>query len=176
MKLYPEMFVSPWHLIVVFFALIAGVGLMIGKYDRKTVLRSTGLSALVFYFIVTIPVGLITQDSLYKQETMQTKLDQRFEELKEKSSLSSVQDHIIVYVGAYGGKEDTDILVYAGNYHSSETFTGDIKVTVYDMNEEEVFTETYEQVTLAPGEKKKLDSTYTSQPMNTYQYLYEAQP
>lgn len=176
MKLYPEMFLSPWHLIVLLFVLIAWVGLMIGRYDRKTILRSTGLTALVFYFIVTIPVGLITQDSLYKQETMQAKLDQRFEEKKEKSSLTSLQDHIMVHVGAYGGKDDTDILVYAGNYHSSETFTGYIKVTVYDMNEEEVFTETYESVTLAPGEKEKLDTTYTSQPMDTYQYEYEAQP
>ncbi|MEK6994002.1 hypothetical protein [Paenibacillus sp. FSL K6-1566] len=176
MKLYPEMFLSPWHLIVLLFVLIAWVGLMIGRYDRKTILRSTGLTALVFYFIVTIPVGLITQDSLYKQETMLAELDQSFAEQKEKSSLMSVQDHIMVYVGAYKNDDGADILVYAGNYHSSETFTGNIKVSVYDKDKEDVFAKTYEHVTLAPGEKKELDTTYTSQPMDTYYIQYEAQP
>ncbi|MEC0203371.1 hypothetical protein P4H39_12070 [Paenibacillus lautus] len=59
MKLYPEMFISPWHLIVIVLALIAFIGLIKGGYDRKTVLRSTGLSTLAFYFILTIPIGLI---------------------------------------------------------------------------------------------------------------------
>ncbi|MGV2685821.1 hypothetical protein GNF82_15915, partial [Clostridium perfringens] len=80
MKLYPEMFISPWHLIVIVLALIAFIGLIKGGYDRKTVLRSTGLSTLAFYFILTIPIGLITQESLYKEETMLTDLDQNFED------------------------------------------------------------------------------------------------
>ena len=70
-------------------------------YDRKTVLRSTGLSTLVFYFILTIPIGLITQESLYKEETMLTDLDQNFEDKKADSQLQSLKDYVVLHVGAY---------------------------------------------------------------------------
>ena len=100
MKLYPEMFISPWHLIV-----IVGTNclhrLNQRGYDRKTVLRKTGLSTLAFYFILTIPIGLITQESLYKEETMLTDLDQNFEDKKAGSELQSFEDYIVVHAGAY---------------------------------------------------------------------------
>lgn len=176
MKLYPEMFISPWHLIVIVLALIAFIGLIKGGYDRKTVLRSTGLSTLAFYFILTIPIGLITQESLYKEETMLTDLDQNFEDKKAGSELQSFEDYIVVHAGAYKNEDDADIEIYAGNYHESQTFNGQITLFVYDKNDEEVFTETYKNVTLGPGEKKKLDTSFTSHPMETYRYRYETHP
>ncbi|WP_054405343.1 hypothetical protein [Paenibacillus solani] len=176
MKLYPQMFISPWHLIVIVLALIAFIGLRIGGYDRKTVLRSTGLSTLAFYFFLTIPIGLITQDSLYKEETMLTHLDQNYEEKKADGELRSIGDYITVHAGAYRRKDKADIEVYAGNYHESQTFQGNITLFLYDKNDDEVFTEMYENITLAPGEKKKLDSTFTSQPMETYRYRYKTHP
>lgn len=176
MKLYPEMFLSPWHLIVVVLALIAFIGLIKGGYDRRTVLRSTGLSTLVFYFILTIPIGLITQESLYKEETMLTDLDQNFVDKKAGSQLQSLKDYVVLHVGAYKNEDDADIVVYAGNYHESQAFNGHITLFVYDKNDEEVFTEMYRDITLAPGEKKKLDTSFTSQPMDTYRYRYETHP
>lgn len=176
MKLYPEMFLSPWHLIVLVMVLIAFIGLMMGGYDRKTVLRSTGISALVFYFILTIPIGLVTQESLYKEETMIQGLDQRYKDKQSNDQLGEANDYVITYVGAYKNEDDADIVVYAGNYHESQTFNGHIKVYLYDHDDEEVFIKTYEGVTLKPGEKKKLESTFTSHPMNTYRFHYETQP
>ncbi|AWP30639.1 hypothetical protein AWU65_08210 [Paenibacillus glucanolyticus] len=176
MKLYPEMFLSPWHLIVLLMVLIAFIGLIMGGYDKKTVLRSTGLSALIFYFMLTIPIGLITQESLYKEETMIQSLDQRYEDKQANGQLHGTQDYVIAYVGAYKNEDDADIVVYAGNYHATQTFSGHIRVYLYDSEDEEVFIKTYEGVTLEPGEKKKLDSTFTSHPMTTYRFHYEAQP
>ena len=176
MKLYPEMFLSIWHLAVPILVLIALIAMLVGGYDKRTILKSTGSSLLIFYCIVTLPVGLITQQNMYREDTMTETLDLRYEERKE--SLSGITDpgsYIMVHVGAFKDDESTDVLVFAGNYHESESFTGTIHVKLFDKDGQEVFTETYESVTLQPGEKKKIDKTFTSQPMEKYQYEFNAQ-
>ena len=173
MKLYPEMFFSVWHLAALILTLIAFIALIIGGYDRRTILKSTGSSLLIFYCIVTIPVGLITQENLHKEEKMLVALDQKYEKAKSAGS----EEKVIVHVGAFADEDDDNaLLVYAGNYHEAQSFTGSISVTVYDQNDEEVFTETYKDISLQPGEKRKIDSTFTSRPMDTYTYIFEAQP
>ena len=107
---------------------------------------------------------------------MLTDLDQNFEDKKAGSELQSFEDYIVVHAGAYKNEDDADIEIYAGNYHDSQTFHGHITLFVYDKNDDEVFTEMYKNVTLAPGEKKKLDTAFTSQPMETYRYRYETHP
>ncbi|MCM3782527.1 hypothetical protein M3231_06050 [Neobacillus mesonae] len=174
MKLYPEMFFSPWHLIVVVMVFIAFIGLVVGKYDRRTILKSTGLSALVIYFIVTIPVGLIVQESSYKEEKIIEALDQ--EHVEQRANLNyAATDGISLYVGAFEDDDSSEIIVYAGNY-GSENFTGSINVMVSDEEFKELLNETYEDIELRPGQKKEIDSFYTTQPMDTYMFTYKTQP
>lgn len=176
MKLYPEMFFSIWHLAVPILVLIAFIALLVGGYDKRTILKSTGSSLLIFYCIVTLPVGLITQQNLYREDKMIETLDLRYEERKEAlSGITDLGSYIMVHVGAFKDDESTDLLLYAGNYHESESFTGTVQVKLFDMDGQEVFTRIYESVTLQPGEKKKIDTTFTSQPMDKYQYEFNAQ-
>ncbi|GAB6927639.1 hypothetical protein JCM10914A_16220 [Paenibacillus sp. JCM 10914] len=174
MKLYPEMFISPWHLIVLVLVIIAFIGLIMGGYDRKTVLRCTGISAIVFYCLLTIPVGLVTQNYMYTEETMIQEMDRNFEERAD--LVVSPDDYVIAHVGAYKRNEYANILVYVGNYHETESFSGQISVLLKDMDGNEVFTTTYDDVSLAPGQKIEVEKTSTSQPMETYSYNFRTHP
>ena len=42
MKLYPEMFISPWHLIVIVLALIAFIGLIKGVMTERPCFATLG--------------------------------------------------------------------------------------------------------------------------------------
>ncbi|MGM1045465.1 MAG: hypothetical protein ACQEXX_04900 [Bacillota bacterium] len=171
------MFFSVWHLAVPVLVLIALIALIAGGYDKRTILKSTGSSLLIFYCMVTLPVGLITQENMHRNETMIEKLDGQFEKRREHvDELTDVQPYIVVHVGAFSDGDDSELLVYAGNYHESQSFTGNVLLWVYDHDEEIVFTENYQNVTLQPGEKKELDSTFTSRNMETYTFEFEAQP
>ncbi|WP_054958066.1 hypothetical protein [Paenibacillus dakarensis] len=178
MKLYPEMFLSIWHLAVLIFVLIAFIAMVVGGYDKRTILRSTGGSLIIFYIIVTIPVALFTEQSLYQKDTMISGLDQRFEENKEMiSSTSALESYIKVHIGAFQAKDEdrSKVLVYAGNYHESESYSGSLYVVLVDHDGNEVFAKTYEEITLKPGEKKEIESTFTTQPMDTFRYNFKAQ-
>lgn len=174
MKLYPEMFISPWHLIVVVLVIIAFTALVIGKYDKRTILKSTGISALVIYFCVTIPIGLIVHESSYKEEMMLDELNQEHASPVHKLNAES-NDEVYITVGAFKDEESAHVLVYAGNY-SNTTFDGDLEVVVFDQEMNTVFSETYEGIHLKPGAQKEIDEIYTSQPMQTFRYSYTTQP
>lgn len=175
MKLYPELFLTPWHFVVLIAAVIAFSALIIGKYDGKTVVKNTAISALMVYVFITFILMVVMQDSMYKKETMISELDNEYTESAGKWNKDS-DDDVALYVGAYRLEKQADIRVYAGNYHDSETFNGDITVVVHDHDNQEVFTKTYESVTLRPGEKKQLEQIYTEQPMDTYRFGYETRP
>ena len=80
MNIYPELFLSPWHLIALSLTLIAFIALVVGGYERKTILRSSAMSFLFFYGISLLVTGSLTQEQKYIEEVMLERLDQRYED------------------------------------------------------------------------------------------------
>ncbi|NMO94510.1 hypothetical protein [Paenibacillus lemnae] len=175
MKLYPEMFLSPWHSAVIILGLIAWIAMMVGGYDRKTVLKSTGMSLLAFYGIVTFMVVVISQEGKYVEEKMTTAIDERYEEIKDKLQYSEAPG-VLAHVGAFSDEDGgTKWVIYAGNY-SSQPFTGTLEIVVTDEDKQELLEKTYRDVSLEPGEKKEIDSVFTSKDIEQYWHTFEAIP
>lgn len=167
MKLYPEMFISIWHLAVPLMTLIAFIAMLAGGYDRKTVLKSTGGAFLSFYIFVTVPVGLVTQQTMYQKEQMIAGLDQQHAQNEYIQGLEEAR--ISGYTLAFKDEDgDSTIHLYAGNYHESQPFTGTLTLSIYNENNEELYLKTYSDITLQPGEKKKIDIFHTTKRIDNY--------
>ncbi|MFD2627285.1 hypothetical protein [Oceanobacillus kapialis] len=171
MEFYPEMFISKWHLVVVFLAGIVWIGLVIGGYGKKTVITSTLKWLVAFYIIVTVPVALSVMDAKHIEEEMITGLDETYASNKG----SVLQDHLAAYVSSFEDEDgDFEIVIYAGNYHAAQEFVGDVHIVIAAEDGSILREETYEEVSLEPGEKIELDSYYTTDDApDTFQYWFE---
>ncbi|MFI2857189.1 hypothetical protein ACH6EH_08585 [Paenibacillus sp. JSM ZJ436] len=177
MRLETEMFVSVWHLAVPVLVLIAFIGMVAGGYDRRTTLKSTGWSLVVFYAFVTFTTVIVSQESLYVEEKMVQDMDEYHAEIKDRLPFSEAPG-IVAYVGAFLDEDDgTKWVIYAGNYGSAP-FTGTVSVTVTDEDRiTELLKRTFEEVHLAPGEKKELDTVYSLESRdNPYLMQFKAAP
>lgn len=175
MSLYADMFISKWHLITLVLILIAWIALIAGGYDKRTILRSGGGAVLLLYIVSTIPIATITHGAHKIDESMRSELDLHYQDRVNKSEVREDIDRLAVAAGAFEDDGDTyDIRVYAGNYSSSYMFQGSLTFTTYDAQGKVVHEKSYDNVTLAPGEKKELDNYYTSSTFSTYRYTFTA--
>ncbi|WP_138494431.1 hypothetical protein [Paenibacillus pinistramenti] len=172
MNLVPEMFLSKWHLITLGMIIVAWIALGIGGYDRKTVLRS-GLGATVLlYVITTAAIAPFVQYKDAVEKRMIAELDRQYAARQESGQELSGSDQLAAAAAAF--REDTSYImyIYAGNYSESEPFTGSLIMRIYDDSGKLLQEETYEKLTLKPGEKKKLDSLYSSKSGGKYEYQF----
>lgn len=176
MKFYPEMLFSPWHIIAIGLTCIAFIALIAGGYERKTILRSSGLSFLFFYGVSLLTTGIFMQEQKYIEEVMLTRLDERYEEIKHQQH-APPYDSIIITVGGFlDDDQDARLVIYSGNYHETQPFHGDIHVEAFEVDGERFYEETFRNVTLAPGERKQIDKRYTFHKSDTIHYQYRIQP
>ncbi|EGL15611.1 MULTISPECIES: hypothetical protein [unclassified Paenibacillus] len=92
-----------------------------------------------------------------------------------KSEVREDIDRLAVAAGAFSDDDSYDIRAYVGNYSSSYTFQSSLPFTTYDAQGQVVHEKSYDNVIIiAPGEKKKLDSYYTSNTFVTYRYTFTA--
>ncbi|MFE4571937.1 hypothetical protein [Paenibacillus chitinolyticus] len=174
MSLYADMFISKWHLITLGLILIAWIALIAGGYDKRTILRSGGGAVLLLYIVSTIPIAAITHGAHKIDESMRSELDRHYQERMSKSEVWEDIDRLAVAAGAFSDDDSYDIRVYAGNYSSAYTFRGSLTFTTYDAQGQVVHEKSYDNVIIAPDEKKKLDNYYTSNTFVTYRYTFTA--
>ncbi|PAV30576.1 hypothetical protein CIL05_05600 [Virgibacillus profundi] len=169
MEFYPEMFLSKWHLIVIFFTVIAFVSLLIGKYPKKVVVKSTFLAFIVFYIMATIPIAAITYDSEKREEYITAGLNDVYEHNKGLDN-----DHLVVFVGGFEDDDgDLTVKVFIKNFHQEKSFDGIVRVAILDENREVITEETYTDVSLKAGEQKEIDPYLTDDSFEQFQYIFE---
>ena len=169
MEFYPEMFLSKWHFIVIFFTVIAFVSLLIGKYPRKVVIKSTFSAFIVFYIIATIPIAAIYYDSEKRDEYITAGLQDVYEHNR-----GLVNDHLVVFVGGFEDSDgDLTVKVFVKNFDQEKTFDGIVHVAILDENKEVIEEETYSDVTLKAGEQKEIDAYLSGDSFEEFQYLFE---
>ncbi|MCY9590825.1 hypothetical protein [Paenibacillus chitinolyticus] len=159
MSLYADMFISKWHLITLGLILIAWIALIAGGYDKRTILRSGGGAVLLLYIVSTIPIATITHGAHKIDESMRSELDRHYQERMSKSEVREDIDRLAVAAGAFSDDDSYDIRVYAGNYSSAYTFRGSLTFTTYDAQGQVVHEKSYDNVIIAPGEKKSSTTT-----------------
>lgn len=168
MVIYPEVFLSKWHLIVLFLTVIAFIGLRIGGYSTKTVMITTMKSFVTFYVAFTVIFTGITYDTKHMENQMTTWMDQTYEDNK-----GMANDHLAAFVGSFGDDADLTVKVYAGNYHQTKEFEGTVEVIVFDAEGEILKDETYEDITLDPGDKIEIDSYHSKENPDQFNYYFE---
>lgn len=165
MDLYPELFISKWTLIALIFTVLACIGLIISKYTKQQIIKTTIRVAIISYLVVTIPVGIITYQTNFHERDMIKELNRIHEEKGE--------DYIL-FVKYYtdSDSDEVDVRVYSGNYSEDETFKGSISVKIEDGDKKTIQDETYEDINLKPGEKLELDSFSTEKTPGMFYYLF----
>lgn len=167
MNLYPDMFLSKWHLITLLLIVIAWFALWIGGYDRKTILRSGIGAVAVLYAITTIPIAVFTYQEHRIEEAMLAELNRVY-------SLESNAGTLVAAAGSFRDIQGRySIRLYAANFSPSEPFEGTLTIWITDTKGREPDVRTYPTLTLQPGERKELDAytTYTGA-LDSYRYQF----
>lgn len=170
MTLYPEMFISKWHLLAVGLIIIAWIGLIIGKYDRRTLLRSGAGATLLLYIIVTIPIASITYDEINIENFMLDELDKNY-------SLSRAggpsNPHILTAaIGAFPDGDTYDLRIYVGNYSPNTMFRGSVKLTLMDAANKVLKEYTYSDLVIEPGKKIRVEKSQLRDKVEHYNYNF----
>lgn len=176
MKLYPEMFISKWHLIALGMIVIAWIALWLGGYDRRMILKSGLGATLVLYIVATIPIAIITHDHISVKERMNAELDRHYAIRLEAGGELSDIDKLAAVAVPFRDDDDYATYIYAGNYSESFSFNGMLKMVIYDEQGKLLHEETYEKVVLKPGERKKVDKFYSEGYAKGYQYKFTYHP
>lgn len=172
MNIQPDMFLSKWHLIALVLTVIAWMGLIVGKYDRKTVLRSGLGTAAFFYAIVTLPVVLIGSEDQLNEELLLAHLEDNYQLML--THEPDATDLLVAAAGTNRYKQDRyNLYIYAGNYSSDKTFEGSLTIDLLDSSGEVMETYKIEHVELDPGEKKRVRKTTIWEDMERYTYRFE---
>lgn len=172
MNLQPDMFLSKWHLIAVVLTVIAWIGLIAGKYDRKTILRSGLSAAALFYVIVTLPVVILGSEDRSNEELLLEHLEDNYRIMQANAPHES--DLVVVAAGTSRYKRDRyHLYIYAGNYSKDQPFKGTLTLDLLDSSGDVIDTYTLEDVELEPGEKKRLKKTTIWKDMDRYTFRFE---
>ena len=171
MNLQPEMFFSRWHLIAVVLIVIAWIGLIVGKYERKTVIRSGLSAAVIFYAFITIPVIMFSSQDQKIEEQMLAHLEDNVQLIQ--ADYPNEPNIVAAAAGTSRYKRDRyDLYVYAGNYSSDKPFEGDLTLTLLDSSGDVLETIEIENIKLEPGEKKRVRKTIIYEDMDSYNYRF----
>lgn len=160
MEFYPEMFLSKWHLLVVFIIVITIIGVKIGGYDKEIMKRYIWKSLIYSYIAVTVIVTFFTYDTKHMDSQMIAWMDDAHEEGKEEDpGLLELDKDLVAYVGSFGDEEeDKTVKVYAGNYRDDQSFHGSVTVFIFDDAGDVIKEESYEDITLEAGDKVEIDT------------------
>lgn len=170
MEVYLEMFLSKWHLIVILLTAIAFFSLIIGGYTKKTVIKTTLKSFLFFYVMATIIITATTYDMKRMESEMVNWMDETYKDNK-----GIVNDHLVAFVGSFDdGDGNITVKVYAGNYHHSKPFNGEVYVMIWDEVDEVINEKTYKGIVLEPGEKVEIDSYQTKVEPDKFNYYFQS--
>ncbi|WP_430784508.1 hypothetical protein VBD025_08640 [Virgibacillus flavescens] len=167
MDLNLEMFISKWHLITLFFTAVALFAMIIGKYPRKTVIKSTILTFLIIYVVFTVFIGFEMQETEERNNYVDEGLTSSHEQ-----NMGKINEELVVFVGGfYDDEDDFTSKVYAKNFHESAEFTGKVRVAIYNEEGNKLEDEVYD-VTLQPGEKIEVDPYLGNEEFGRYRYQF----
>lgn len=168
---YPEMFISKWHLIVLFFTAVAFFAMVVGKYPRKTIWLSTISAFFIIYVVVTIPIAFGVYNSEKRTEYVEDSLMQIYEQHK-----GNPNEELVVFVGGfYDEDDDFTAKVYAKNFHERAEFHGKVRVAIFDEEGQVMEDEIYE-VSLDPGETKEVDPYLGNDEFERFRFEFAPEP
>jgi cadmium resistance protein CadD (predicted permease) len=163
-----DIFISKWHLISVACTLIALIGLWLGKYDRKTIIKSGIISAVFFYLWITFPVAVYTFDDIRAHNRMVRELDKNYE----KDLAREPRNIMTAAMGTFYDDGSDNISIYVGNYSSKSTFRGSMKMTMVDKDNQVVKELVFKDLVIEPGEKTRVAKTVSSVKIDKYNYQF----
>lgn len=169
MEFYPEMFWSKWHVsITLGLTAFACLALIIGKYSKQQIVKTTLQSAIIFYGVTTVFFIFINYDQIVMKHDMYEKLEEVYEE-----NQNGFNDHLVTAVqGFIDGNDKRTVVVYVGNFDEQETFEGVLHVWLYqdDVLADEKM---YEDLIIEPGEKFEIDRyELDDESITYYEYLF----
>jgi len=160
-------------LITLALAIIAVASLIMGGYERRVVVRS-GFGALIFLYVVTtIPIATITYHHKSMDAAMREQVVSHYElKMKQLGDSARAIDRLALAAGSFQDDDTYEIKFYAGNYNESYRFQGTLIVRTYDEQGKELDRNAYENLSIEPGEVKKIDSYYSASSFDTYRYEF----
>ncbi|WP_232695883.1 hypothetical protein [Brevibacillus daliensis] len=168
-----DVLLSKWHMITIILSLVALGALFAGGYHKKKIVRSTVITFLLFYFAISMPVWGNASEKQEIEEHLLTQLDVAFNQrLQEHSDLKENQ-MVTLMMGSWEDDGEHKNHIFVGNYSNSYEFNGWVQLLLYDSENKEFLTKTYENVRLKPNQKLKLDEFYTETYAKRFQYSYE---
>ncbi|MFD0868249.1 Uncharacterised protein [Chlamydia abortus] len=167
-----SIFITPWASIALVLTVVAAVSLILGKYDRKTILSGTLKAFLSFYAITVFVNGVIQYESFSAEQHMNEILDRQFETIQQQKSKLSTADQLVIAVSS--GNDDGDYIseVYVGNYSQQHLASGKLNLMLYNKDGNKVISETIEVTDLKPGERRKLKRIYTDDKIEQFRYRW----
>lgn len=167
---YSSLLLSPWTLIAVVLTVVAFLSLVLGKYDRKTVIRTTLLSFLVFYGLTVYGLYKLHYGEIFH---MQKVLDRQYDYIQNNQPGEIDQrTHYVIAISTSELKEGYSNRIYIGNYSSEPLIEGRLVLRLFDESGKPLAQDTVVVTDLPPGEKNHLVDIETGEAVANYQYQW----
>lgn len=163
-----EVLWTNYHYIFIFLSIIAFLSLIIGRYNISTIIKSTIISSIFFYGMITVVLLFIIQEDLYREEVMFDALEENYQKRAEQTFLPPNQMKLVAASSIF---DKESIEIWAANYSKSNPFHGDLQFIFYKGKEKKKI-DVYENINLKPSEKKKVANFTADEEYDYYEYYF----
>ncbi|GIP35734.1 FxLYD domain-containing protein [Paenibacillus sp. J2TS4] len=167
-----SIFFTPWASIAIILTAVAVFSLLLGKYDRKTIVSSSIRAFLFLYLVIVFYNGVITYDNYAVDQHMNEILDKQYEVVQQQKSKLTSSDKYVVALSRENDNDDHINHIFVGNYSDKQLVSGELTLMLYNENGDSIMNKKIEVTDLKPGEKRKLDRIITEEKAEKYRYRW----
>lgn len=162
---------SEWQLVTVVFTLVAFFAMVIGRYPFKTTMRASISAFIINFLFVSFFLYFDVTAEPHFQQIDEVNIDERLLEIFEENKERATNKELVALVQPIqkDGKAVTE--VYVKNFHEEWDFHGKVRVATFDENDN-VMKEQVFQVSLKPGEMKKIHSDFGDPIYSWFRYEF----
>ncbi|WP_080873903.1 hypothetical protein [Oceanobacillus timonensis] len=169
---------SEWQFVTVFFTMIAVLAMIIGRYPRKTTFIS-GILAFFFnlaavsflIYLNTFPDQSQPDATSTSREEEEVDIEDRLNEVYEDNKYRTANKELVAIVEPINENGNMTSHVYVKNFHQTWAFHGEVRVAIYDENNEIIHEEIFD-ISLDSGETKQIDSDFGNPHFDWFRYAF----
>lgn len=171
LDIFKQIIFSQWQLVTVIFTLVAIFAMVIGRYPLKTTIRASISAFIINFLFVSFFLYFDVTAEPQVQPMNEIDIDERLLEVFEENKERATNKELVALVQPIQKDGTSKAEVYVKNFHDEWDFYGKVRIATFDEDEKMIKDQVF-QVSLEPGEMKKIHSDFGNAIFRWFRYEF----
>lgn len=162
---------SRWQWITVLFTFVAIFAMVVGRYPLKTTINASTSAFFINFLFVSFFLYFDVTAEPQIQPRQEVDIEARLLEVFEENKERATNKELVALVEPNISDEVPVSEVYVKNFHEEWDFNGKVRVATFDEDDKVIKDQVF-QITLEPGEMKKIHSDFGEPIFRWFRYEF----